>query len=121
MAAFDVDRKLAVDPKFLDELNTRHHHDINSCSFTFDRPFKVDRFEAFVQSLTENAKVFRSKGFISIAGNPRRAIFHGVNNRFTIFWDRLWEKEETRTSQLVFIGKQLDSEAINRSLTKCLA
>jgi len=121
MAAFDVDRKLAVDPKFLDELNTRHHHEITSCAFTFDQPFNVQRFETFVAVLSEQAKVFRSKGFISIAGNPRRALFHGVNNRFTIFWDRLWEKDETRTSQLVFIGKGLDRELINRALAACLA
>ena len=121
MAAFDVDRKLAVDPKFLDELNTRHHHEIQSCAFTFDQPFSVERFEAFVSDLSLNAQIFRSKGFLSIAGNPRRALFHGVNNRFTIFWDRLWEKDETRTSQLVFIGKNIDADAIRCELVKCLA
>jgi G3E family GTPase len=121
MAAFDVDRKLAIDPKFLDELNEHHHHEIASCAFTFDQPFAVERFEAFVADLSLSAKIFRSKGFISIAGNPRRALFHGVNNRFTIFWDRLWEKGETRTSQMVFIGKALDSDAIRCELIKCLA
>jgi G3E family GTPase len=121
MHAFDVDQKLAVDPKFLDELNTRHHHDIHSFSFEFERPFSVEKFEFFVQTLSEREKVYRSKGFISIAGNPRRAIFHGVNNRFTILWDRLWEKGETRTSQLVFIGKNLDEAAIRAQLEKCLA
>ena len=121
MAAFDVDRKLAIDPKFLDELNTRHHHEIQSCSFKFDQPFTVERFEQFVEELSSTAQVFRSKGFISIAGNPRRAIFHGVNNRFTIFWDRLWEKDEARTSQLVFIGKNLNPQAIEQRLAKCLA
>jgi G3E family GTPase len=121
MAAFDVDRKLAADPRFLDELNQRHHHEIASCAFTFHEPFAVERFEAFVADLSLKAKIFRSKGFISIAGNPRRALFHGVNNRFTIFWDRLWEKGETRTSQMVFIGKELDAEAIRCELIKCLA
>ena len=53
--------------------------------------------------------------------NPRRAIFHGVNNRFTIMWDRLWEKDEKRTSQLVFIGKALDEAKIRAELEKCLA
>ncbi len=43
-----------------------------------------------------------------------------MNNRFTIFWDRLWEKTETRESQLVFIGKGLRREAIEQSLTACL-
>ena len=121
MAAFDVDRKLAVDPKFLDELNHRHHHEIQSCAFTFDAPFSVDRFEAFVQELSLHSQIFRSKGFLSIAGNPRRALFHGVNNRFTIFWDRLWEKGEARTSQLVFIGKAIEPDAIRCALVKCLA
>ena len=121
MAAFDVDRKLAVDPKFLDELNHRHHHEIQSCAFTFEQPFSVDRFEAFIANLSADAQIFRSKGFLSIAGNPRRALFHGVNNRFTLFWDRLWEKGETRTSQLVFIGKNLEADAIRHALVKCLA
>ena len=121
MAAFDVDRKLAVDARFLDELNHRHHHEIQSCAFTFEQPFSVDRFEAFIADLSVRAKIFRSKGFISVAGNPRRALFHGVNNRFTLFWDRLWEKGEARTSQMVFIGKNLDAAAIRGALVKCLA
>jgi G3E family GTPase len=121
MNAFDLDRKLTVDPEFLNELQTRHHHEIISFSFEFDRPFNIEKFEFFVQELSEKSKVFRSKGFISIGGNPRRAIFHGVNNRFTIMWDRLWEKEEKRTSQLVFIGKGLDEAAIRAQLEKCLA
>jgi G3E family GTPase len=120
MNAFDVDRKLAVDPKFLDELEHRHHADIASISFKFDRPFVIEKLEHFIQELSSTEKVYRSKGIISIAGNPRRAVFHGVNNRFTIFWDRLWTKEETRTSQLVFIGKKLNREAIEKSLTACL-
>src|SRR6201996_1731343 len=121
MNAFKVDQKLAVDPEFLNELNTRHHHDIQSFSFEFDKPFNVEKFEFFVQKLFGQEKLYRSKGFISIAGNPRRAIFHGVNNRFTIMWDRLWEKDETRTSQLVFIGKHLDDKKIRAELEKCLA
>ncbi len=120
MAAFDVDHKLSVDPKFLDELNHRHHSEITSCSFTFEQPFSVERFEHFVQQLSENAKIFRSKGFLSIAGNPRRALFHGVNNRFTIFWDRLWEKGEPRKSQLVFIGKEVDEATLRAGLEKCV-
>jgi G3E family GTPase len=120
MNAFDVDRKLAVDPRFLDELEHRHHSDIASMAFRFDRPFVIERFQQFVQDISSKEKVYRSKGIISIAGNPRRAVFHGVNNRFTIFWDRLWEKEEARGSQLVFIGKGLNREAIEKSLTACL-
>jgi G3E family GTPase len=121
MNAFDVDRKLAVDPKFLDELEHRHHSDITSMAFKFEKPFVIEKFENFVQDISSREKVYRSKGIIAIAGNPRRAVFHGVNNRFTIFWDRLWEKTEARESQLVFIGKGLKKEQIEKSLTGCLA
>jgi len=44
-----------------------------------------------------------------------------VNNRFTLMWDRLWEKDETRTSQLVFIGKELSEAKIRAEVEKCFA
>ena len=120
--AFDVDRKIAVDADFLDEMKEgRHHHDIVSHSFAFEQPFDIQRFEKFVQRLSDKEKVYRSKGFVSLAGQERRAIFHGVNNRFHIFWDRAWNPGEARGSQLVFIGKKLDSTAIERGLRGCLA
>ena len=120
MNAFDVDRKLEADPRFLDEIRQRTHDDITSHAYVFDEPFNIERLELFAQQLAQREKVFRSKGILSIAQNPRRAIFHGVNNRFTIFWDRLWEKGEKRQSQLVFIGKNLDGTAIERELRGCL-
>jgi G3E family GTPase len=119
--AFDLDRKLSVAPAFLDELHQSNHADISSFSFSFDQPFAVERLEAELQELSEKSKVYRSKGILWIEGTPRRAVFHGVNNRFTIYWDRLWEKEESRLSQLVFIGKDLDRSAIETVLRRSLA
>lgn len=121
MNAFNLDRKLEVDPEFLNELQQRHHHDITSFSFEFEKPFNIEALEVFVQELSEKERIYRSKGFLSIGGNPRRAIFHGVNNRFTLMWDRLWEKDEKRSSQLVFIGKELDETRVRTQLEKCLA
>jgi G3E family GTPase len=120
MNAFNLDRKLAADPEFLNELKQRHHHDIASFSFQFEKPFNVEALELFVQELSEKEKIYRSKGFLWIGGNPRRAIFHGVNNRFTLMWDRLWEKDEKRCSQLVFIGKNIREDKIRKELEKCL-
>ncbi len=120
--AFDVDKRLAADPHFLDELRgERVHADISSCAFEFDQPFAVESFEAFVQTLSEKEKVYRSKGFLSVQGHDHRAIFHGVNNRFHIFWDRAWKSEEARRSQIVFIGKKLDRAKIEAGLRRCLA
>lgn len=121
MHAFDLDKKLATDPAFLDEMRNRHHHDISSFSYTYDRPFVIEKLEHFVAQMSEKEQIYRSKGFLNIAANPRRAIFHGVNNRFTLLWDRLWEKGEKRESQLVFIGKDLNEAKIRKELDACLA
>jgi len=121
MHAFDLDQKLALDPKFLDEFDKGAHTGIVSHAFTFEKPFIIENFESLVQKLSETEKIYRSKGFLSISGNPRRAVFHGVNNRFTIYWDRLWDKAETRQSQLVFIGKDLNATRLRGQLEKCLA
>jgi len=117
---FDLDHKLSVDPEFLNELKNGDHSDINSFSFKFDRPFQIEEFDAQLQSICEGSQVYRAKGIIWVSGNPRRAVFHGVNNRFTIYWDRLWEKGETRFSQLVFIGRDLDETALAERLRGCL-
>jgi G3E family GTPase len=115
---FNLEQKQLVSPDFLDEMKESRHSDITSFSFRFDQPFLVEELETQLQELSETAKVYRSKGILWIEGTPRRAVFHGVNNRFTIYWDRLWEKGEKRESQLVFIGKDLDRSEIERRLVK---
>jgi G3E family GTPase len=119
--AFDVDRKLAVNPDLLNELKQSSHSGIESFSFEFDQPFDIDKLEGAIQTMSEQDKIYRSKGFLWFKGNPRRAVFHGVNNRFTIFWDRLWEATEIRKSKLVFIGRALDRAKLLKVLNSCLA
>jgi G3E family GTPase len=118
---FDLDRKLTVAPDLLDELKQSNHSDIGSFSFSFNQPFVMERLEAELQDLSEKSKVYRSKGILWMEGTPRRAVFHGVNNRFTIYWDRLWAKDEPRLSQLVFIGKNLVRAEIEGILQRCIA
>jgi len=117
---FDLDRKLTVTPDLLDELKQNNHSDIGSFSFSFDQPLAIERLEVELQELSEKSKIYRSKGILWIEGTPRRAVFHGVNNRFTIYWDRLWAKDEPRLSQLVFIGKNMDHAEIERTLRRCI-
>ena len=120
LKVFDLDRKLTVTPDLLDELKQNNHSDIGSFSFSFDQPLAIERLEVEPQELSEKSKIYRSKGILWIEGTPRRAVFHGVNNRFTIYWDRLWAKDEPRLSELVFIGKNLDRTEIERILRRCI-
>lgn len=119
--AFDVDRKLEFQPALLDELSQRHHHELQAHSFRFESPFHQEAFESLVQELSEKETIFRSKGVLALAGEERRAVFHGVNNRFSLFWDRPWNPDEPRQSRLVFIGLRLDPDIIRQRLEECLA
>ncbi|MBV8224490.1 MAG: GTP-binding protein [Verrucomicrobia bacterium] len=118
---FDLERKLVLSPDLLDEFKENNHAAFGSFSCSFDRPFAIERLETELQELSQKSKIYRSKGYLWIEGTPRRAVFHGVNNRFTLYWDRLWKKEESRQSQLVFIGKDLDRSEIESTLKRCLA
>jgi G3E family GTPase len=121
LKVFDLERKLSLSPDLLDEFKESNHSAFASFSCAFDQPFAIERLERELQELSEKSKIYRSKGYLWIQGTPRRAVFHGVNNRFTIYWDRLWEKAEDRQSQLVFIGKDLDRSEIEATLKRCLA
>ncbi|HEY0791660.1 MAG TPA: GTP-binding protein [Chthoniobacterales bacterium] len=119
--AFDLDQKLNVSPELLNEYRASTHEEIRSTAFRFDQPFDLPRLEQVLNDISEKSRVFRSKGILWIEGTPRRAVFHGVNNRFTVYWDRLWAKDEARSSQFVFIGKELDETAMRHQLERCLA
>jgi G3E family GTPase len=117
--AFNVDGKLV--PHMPASLAQDHEHgSISSVALTLDGLFDGFKLESFVQQLSVRERVYRSKGIVAIAGSRRRAVFHGVNNRFTIFWDRAWKRGEPRQSQLVFIGKALQHAAIDAGLRSCL-
>jgi len=96
-----------------------HLHDDGfvSLSFESDRPFLVNRFQAFLDT-GRPPGLFRGKGFLWLAETGKRYVFHLVGERFTL-------EEDTRgvgsTNRLVLIGKDLDVESLRERLSQCLA
>jgi G3E family GTPase len=120
--AFKVDGNDALASGFVEVDGERQHEHASICALSFDLDGMLDafKFQSFVQELAQRERVYRSKGIVAIGGNRRRAVFHGVNNRFTIYWDRAWKRDEVRKSQLVFIGKKLQRDRIECGLRRCL-
>ncbi|MDZ4815967.1 MAG: GTP-binding protein [Verrucomicrobiota bacterium] len=118
--AFDVDEKLQVDPEFLEETHKHHDEDVSSVSYKTERPVKLEVFEKWIQEVSVHEKILRSKGIIYVKGQEKRAVFHGVNNRFSMYWDRPWKKSEKKENQLVFIGKNLDKQKLIAQITATL-
>jgi len=70
---------------------------------------------------TKGNDLYRSKGVLHVAGTDKRLVFQGVHMLFDAKFDRPWREDETRESHLVFIGKNLDRQALTEGFKACLA
>ena len=104
--------------------NHDHHHHSHhldndgfvSVSFQSDRPFSIRKFQYFLDNQLPGT-VFRAKGILWFDESPARHIFHLSGKRFTIE-DSEWKTE--KSNQVVFIGQNLDTQALKAMLENCL-
>ena len=100
-----------------------HEHDDEVGSIAIERIGDVDpeKLNTWMGRLLseKGIDIFRTKGFISYAGNPNRIVFQGVHMLFTAQPDKEWGNEPRR-NQLVFIGRNLDEEQMKKDFDKCL-
>ncbi len=102
-----------------------HHHDhLDVEIFAVGLAGELDAggFEGWLGALLMlNAPdVFRIKAIVALAGEPRRQIVHGVQTYVEQAPGREWEPDEPRTSQIVVIGRNLESELWRSELERCV-
>ena len=101
----------------------QHEHDDEVGSIALEAEGDADpqKFNAWLSVLLREhgVDIFRMKGFVSIAGEPRRFVFQGVHMLFDGQPDRPWG-DAPRRSQLVFIGRNLDEERMRQGFEACL-
>jgi G3E family GTPase len=121
--AFDLDRALEVDPDFLNEDAHEHDDEVYSFAIVEDQPLDSDKLSAWVNELlqTKGPDIFRMKGILNLKDEPNRFVFQGVHMIFDGRPDRPWKPSETPRSEMVFIGRNLDEEAIRKGFRTCLA
>jgi G3E family GTPase len=113
------------DPHKEHEHGHEHYHDESVRSFCIveERPLDLKKTEAWFSELlgTMGANIYRSKGILHIQGQPKRVVFQGVQMTFDAQPDRLWNLNEKRRTQMVFIGKELDEAKIRAGFESCRA
>ena len=113
--AFDLDRIIELAPDFLEE-GHHHHHDEDMQSVSVRHPGAVDpdRFMPWISDLTqrEGPNILRCKGIVAFPGEPKRFVFQGVHMILDGDLQGAWKDGETRQSRVVFIGRNLDEDAI---------
>ncbi len=120
--AFDLNRALEVDPKFLEE--DAHEHDETVGSIALVEPGAIDgeKLNAWLSELlqTQGPNIFRMKGILNLDGEEERFVFQGVHMLFDGSPDRPWKPGEERKNELVFIGRDLDATQLAEAFRSCL-
>jgi len=123
VGAFDLDRVLSIDPHFLTKDHDHdHEEDVFSVALVEEGALDLEKLNEWLGELlqTNGSNIFRMKGILNIHQQAERFVFQGVHMMFDGRPDRLWQKEEARRNEIVFIGRNLDREALTRSFRACL-
>jgi len=106
------------------EFAAGHTHDeqVGSVGIHLEGAVDGERLNKWLSVLLRDkgTDIFRMKGILSIQGNDNRFVFQGVHMLFDGREDRPWGSQEPRASDLVFIGRDLDREALTRGFEACL-
>jgi G3E family GTPase len=120
---FNLNAALEIDPAFLD-IDAGHSHidDVASFVFKSERPFDADRFEGFMNAVSQayGPQLLRYKGVLYVKGSEHQMVFQGVHMLMGGDTGRPWQPGEVRQSKLVFIGRKLPRDTIVKGLEQCL-
>jgi G3E family GTPase len=144
--AFDLDRITEIDPHFLPDHDCddacAHHHDhddghrhhdhehdhvaaagIASVSLSTERLVDAQKLLPWLNELTQarGPDILRLKGIFAFPDEPKRFVVQGVHMIVEGDVQREWREGEPRTSRLVFIGRNLDREELERAFAACAA
>ena len=127
IGAFDLERTLEMDPEFLDT-EAEHEHDdrVTSTSYKFVGELNVNKLQAWIGELMreQGEDLFRYKGVLAVKGMDAKFVFQGVHMLFGGEFSEeigLWKEGEERECRFVFIGRDLDPEALQQGLMACQA
>lgn len=77
-----------------------------------------DALHSLIKDLISQHNIYRAKGFAALPGKPMRQVLQAVGKRLDVHFDRLWNQDEARKTQLVFIGKGIRKDEIEQVLKK---
>ncbi len=104
-----------------------HHHkhteEVNSHTFIFDRPFDFRRLhlQLSVYLSFQSKDLYRMKGLVWLKDEDQQFIIQSVKKRLDFQEKRPWKPKESKQSIIVFIGKNLQRQGLERMLNRCFS
>ncbi|KAE8709163.1 Plastid transcriptionally active 17 isoform 2 [Hibiscus syriacus] len=101
-----------------------HTHDpgVSSVSIVCEGSLDLEKANIWLGTLVleRSEDIYRMKGLLSVQGMDERFVFQGVHDIFQGSPDRLWGPDEPRANKIVFIGKNLNAEELEKGFKACL-
>ncbi|MEM9929739.1 MAG: GTP-binding protein, partial [Bacteroidota bacterium] len=100
----------------------KHTEGVGTLTLFFDRPFRSDILyqQLFAYLMFQSKGLYRMKGLFWFAGEEQKYVVQSVGKRIDIQPHQSWAMGEKRQSVVVFIGKGLQREGLERLFTRCL-
>jgi G3E family GTPase len=121
--AFQLDAKLLVDPAFLEDHEHEHDPAIGSIVLRESQAIDMNRFMSWMTPLLQEQgdTIFRTKGVFNAHSFNERVVFQSVRMLTTMNRFDPWREGESRHTELVVIGRDLDRAALECGLARCVA
>jgi G3E family GTPase len=122
--AFDLKKTLMENPAFLEAgPSVSHDKAVSSVAICGTQDVDLGAMQGWINKLLVEygERLYRMKGIIAIDGCKERYVYHGVHMLFSGRFAEPWEEGEERCCKAVFIGKDLDHDALRASFNDCLA
>lgn len=122
VGAFELDAKLEIDPTFLDDLAHEHDQSVGSFVLREERPIDINRFMLWLTPLLQERgeDIYRTKGIFYAQGFKERLIFQSVRMLTAMRPERPWKPEETKRTEYVVIGRNLDRDEFAEGFSSCV-
>ncbi|MEL6277076.1 MAG: GTP-binding protein, partial [Bacteroidota bacterium] len=101
----------------------KHTEEVNSHTFTFDSPFDLQllHHHLFVYLSFQSKDLYRMKGLVWLENKDEQYIIQSVGKRLSFQEKRAWKPLEPKQSAIVFIGKQLQRQGLEKLLKRCIS
>ncbi len=105
------------------EKNPKHDTTISSVSLITSTPLDPAKFEQWITNLRaqKGPDLLRYKGILDLQGSKNSLVIQGVHMMMDGTNLLPWKEGQRRASRLVFIGRNLDEQALRDGFAKCAA
>jgi G3E family GTPase len=126
--AESVEIKLRAQHKAGGHHHEHHHHhhqhdDIVSHSFIFDTAFDMLKLRHWMQVLLmlQGEGIYRVKAVLEVQYQDKKVILQSVRKAYSFSLGEDWPAGKPRQSRIVFIGKKLNKEILEKNLKQLMA